>query len=179
VPELDANKVREWRNYRALTQQEAADLADTSLFTWQRIERGQGGVRAKTIRAVADALDVEVADLFRGAEVPKASARPSGFPAAQSPGVRDEAVQEMVLDAMKRQLVKEGQAFNRADESRSAQAISMDPENEVFAHLLELPKGEVEDAFLALAKKHLLLQDENAALQDANAALREAAREHA
>lgn len=64
MPSLDAQAVREWRNRRMLSQQEVADRAETSLFTIQRIERGEGAVRPKTGRAVAAALGVEVEDLL-------------------------------------------------------------------------------------------------------------------
>ena len=56
--------VREWRERRMLSQQELADRAGVSLFTIQRIERGEGSVRPKTGRAVAKALGVAVEDLL-------------------------------------------------------------------------------------------------------------------
>jgi transcriptional regulator with XRE-family HTH domain len=51
-----------------LTQQELADRADVSLFTIQRIERGEGNVRPKTGRAIAGALGVGVEDLLGKAQ---------------------------------------------------------------------------------------------------------------
>jgi transcriptional regulator with XRE-family HTH domain len=53
-----------------LTQQELADRADVSLFTIQRIERGEGNVRPKTGRAIAGALGVGVEDLLGKAQAP-------------------------------------------------------------------------------------------------------------
>ena len=53
-----------------LSQQELADRAGVSLFTIQRIERGEGSVRPKTGRAVARALGVQVEDLYPKAQAP-------------------------------------------------------------------------------------------------------------
>ena len=62
--------VRDLRERRMLTQQELADRADVSLFTVQRIERGEGNVRPKTGRAIAGALGVGVEDLLGKAQAP-------------------------------------------------------------------------------------------------------------
>jgi transcriptional regulator with XRE-family HTH domain len=62
--------VRELRERRMLSQQELADRAGVSLFTIQRIERGEGSVRPKTGRAVAAALGVRVEDLLLKAQAP-------------------------------------------------------------------------------------------------------------
>jgi transcriptional regulator with XRE-family HTH domain len=67
---LDAERVKEWRHRRMLSQQEVAERAGTSLFTIQRIERGEGNVRPKTGRGVAAALSVPVEELL-----PKAQAQ--------------------------------------------------------------------------------------------------------
>jgi transcriptional regulator with XRE-family HTH domain len=72
---LDTERVREWRHRRMLSQQELADRAGTSLFTIQRIERGEGGVRPKTGRAVAEALGVPIEELL-----PKAPRRSPSEP---------------------------------------------------------------------------------------------------
>ena len=60
--------VRELRERRMLSQQELADRAGVSLFTVQRIERGEGAVRPKTGRAVAAALGVGVEVLLPKAQ---------------------------------------------------------------------------------------------------------------
>jgi transcriptional regulator with XRE-family HTH domain len=67
---LDAERVKEWRHRRMLSQQEVADSAGTSLFTIQRIERGEGNVRPRTGRGVAAALGVPIEELL-----PKAQAQ--------------------------------------------------------------------------------------------------------
>lgn len=67
---LDAERVKEWRHRRMLSQQEVADRAGTSLFTIQRIERGEGNVRPKTGRGVAAALGVPIEELLPKAQSP-------------------------------------------------------------------------------------------------------------
>jgi transcriptional regulator with XRE-family HTH domain len=67
---LDKDRVKEWRNRRMLSQQEVADRAGTSLFTIQRIERGEGNVRPKTGRGVAAALGVPIEELLPKAQAP-------------------------------------------------------------------------------------------------------------
>jgi transcriptional regulator with XRE-family HTH domain len=67
---LDAEKVKEWRHRRMLSQQEVADRAGTSLFTVQRIERGEGNVRPKTGRGLAAALGVPIEELLPKAQAP-------------------------------------------------------------------------------------------------------------
>ena len=63
-------RVRELRELRMLSQQELADRAGVSLFTIQRIERGEGSVRPKTGRAVASALGVSAEELLPKAQAP-------------------------------------------------------------------------------------------------------------
>jgi transcriptional regulator with XRE-family HTH domain len=65
---LDAERVKDWRHRRMLSQQEVADRAGTSLFTIQRIERGEGNVRPKTGRGVDAALGVPIEDLLPKAQ---------------------------------------------------------------------------------------------------------------
>ena len=67
---LDSERVKEWRHRRMLSQQEVADRAGTSLFTIQRIERGEGNVRPKTGRGVAAALGVPIEELLPKAQAP-------------------------------------------------------------------------------------------------------------
>lgn len=67
---LDAESVKEWRHRRMLSQQEVADRAGTSLFTIQRIERGEGNVRPKTGRGVAAAMGIPIEELLPKAQAP-------------------------------------------------------------------------------------------------------------
>src|SRR4029450_9668776 len=61
---------KEWRHRRMLSQQEVADRAGTSLFTIQRIERGEGNVRPKTGRGVAGALGIPIEELLPKVQAP-------------------------------------------------------------------------------------------------------------
>jgi transcriptional regulator with XRE-family HTH domain len=79
--------VRELRGRRMLSQQELADLAGVSLFTVQRIERGEGSVRPKTGRAIANALGVTVEELL-----PQGKAQAPLFP--PEPSFYDELLAE-------------------------------------------------------------------------------------
>ena len=76
--------VRDLRERRMLTQQELADRADVSLFTVQRIERGEGTVRPKTGRAIAEALGVGVETLLGKAQAPLPDFEDERRPSLQS-----------------------------------------------------------------------------------------------
>jgi transcriptional regulator with XRE-family HTH domain len=65
---LDAERVKEWRHQRMFSQQEVAERAGTSLFTIQRIERGEGNVRPRTGRGVAAALGIPIEELLPKAQ---------------------------------------------------------------------------------------------------------------
>jgi DNA-binding XRE family transcriptional regulator len=70
-------RLREWREARALTQVELAELADVSPRSVAGYEAG-GGARPPTVRRLAEALDVEIADLREDPGSPKkAEAQPS------------------------------------------------------------------------------------------------------
>jgi transcriptional regulator with XRE-family HTH domain len=71
-------RLREWREARALTQVELAERAGLSSRSVAGYEAG-AGARPPTVRRLAEALGVEVADLRGGAE------RPPLGPAAASP----------------------------------------------------------------------------------------------
>ena len=66
-------RLREWREARALTQVELADLADVSSRSVAGYEAG-AGARPPTVRKLAEVLNVEIADLLGEAEHPKDSA---------------------------------------------------------------------------------------------------------
>jgi transcriptional regulator with XRE-family HTH domain len=66
-------RLREWREARALTQVELAELADVSSRSVAGYEAG-AGARPPTVRKLAEVLNVDIADLLGEADYPKDSA---------------------------------------------------------------------------------------------------------
>jgi transcriptional regulator with XRE-family HTH domain len=69
-------RLREWREARALTQVELAELAGVSARSIAGYEAG-AGARPGTVRRLAQALDVGITDLYGEAEYPLGEAPPS------------------------------------------------------------------------------------------------------
>jgi transcriptional regulator with XRE-family HTH domain len=153
---LDAHSVRDWRHRRMLSQQEVADRAGTSLFTIQRIERGEGNVRPKTGRAVAAALGVQVEELLPKAQAPLFPEPPESAGEEE----RREPIYDVVMRAARRQAEQNRQAANRAIESELPQAYFMRHENEAMLRLLEYPADEWADALIELARHCVHLETE-------------------
>jgi len=59
-------RVRKLRAARELTQEDAADLAEVDGKHWQEIEGGRTNPTVSTLVGVAKALDVNLAQLFKG-----------------------------------------------------------------------------------------------------------------
>jgi transcriptional regulator with XRE-family HTH domain len=79
------NEVKRLRRLKGLSQVELAELAGVSAYTVTEIETGHREPRGSTLRKLAAALDVEVADFF-----PKAPAPPSLDATAVGAGVYEE-----------------------------------------------------------------------------------------
>jgi transcriptional regulator with XRE-family HTH domain len=60
------DKLRETRKRGLLTQQQLADKSGVGITTIVRIERNQVEPHARTIRKLAEALDVEPHELLKG-----------------------------------------------------------------------------------------------------------------
>jgi transcriptional regulator with XRE-family HTH domain len=72
------SNVRRWRTRRGLTQAGLAEAADLDLRFVQRIERAAGVPSLRTLLAIADALEVGPAALFRAAKLqPGRTGRPA------------------------------------------------------------------------------------------------------
>jgi transcriptional regulator with XRE-family HTH domain len=65
IMEVNVKKLKELRRLRALSQQELADSAGVGRNTVSRIERGESGAHGRTLRRLAGALGVDVADLVK------------------------------------------------------------------------------------------------------------------
>jgi transcriptional regulator with XRE-family HTH domain len=63
--EVNVKKLKELRRLRALSQQELADSAGVGRNTVSRIERGESGAHGRTLRRLAGALGVDVAELVK------------------------------------------------------------------------------------------------------------------
>lgn len=58
-------RMKELRKLRALSQQELAQASGVGRATISRIERGETGAHGRTLRKLATALKVDVAELVR------------------------------------------------------------------------------------------------------------------
>ena len=142
--------VRDLRERRMLSQQELADRAGVSLFTVQRIERGEGGVRPKTGRAIAAALDVGVEDLLGKAQAPLPDFEVE----------RREATYDIALDAARLQAEYDRVAANRtlASEGIPQPPYCKDHENAAVTRLLQYPASELADALIKMARQVVELE---------------------
>ncbi len=61
--EVNVERLRKFRRLRAFSQQELADAAGVGRNTISRIERGETGAHGRTLRRLAQALSVDVAEL--------------------------------------------------------------------------------------------------------------------
>ena len=68
------DELKRVRRLRGLSQQELAALSGVSQYTITEIETGRREPRPSTLRKLARALDVEVADFFQESKAPKALA---------------------------------------------------------------------------------------------------------
>jgi transcriptional regulator with XRE-family HTH domain len=63
--EVDVKRLKELRRRRALSQEELATAAGIGRATISRIERGETGAHGRTLRRLAEALKVDVAELVK------------------------------------------------------------------------------------------------------------------
>jgi len=61
--EVNVERLKEYRRLRAFSQQELADAASVGRNTISRLERGETGAHGRTLRRLAQALSVDVAEL--------------------------------------------------------------------------------------------------------------------
>ncbi len=62
--EVNVERLKEFRRLRAFSQQDLADAAGVGRNTISRIERGETGAHGRTLRRLAQALRVDVAELI-------------------------------------------------------------------------------------------------------------------
>lgn len=145
-------RLREWRERRALTQVELAERAGVSERSVAGYEAGSGA-RPPTVRRLAEALGIEVTDLYGGTEHPLAQAPPSPEqpPLNGFEEERREAAYDLALDAARHQARQDAQAAARALASGRPQAYFMRHDNEALQRLLGYPTDELAGATLEMA----------------------------
>ena len=62
------DRVKELRRLRALSQEELSERSGVGRNTISRIERGETGAHGRTLRRLAEALRVDVAELVKAEE---------------------------------------------------------------------------------------------------------------
>ena len=63
--EVNVRRLKELRRLRALSQEELAEESGVGRATISRIERGETGAHGRTLRRLAAALGVDVAELVQ------------------------------------------------------------------------------------------------------------------
>jgi transcriptional regulator with XRE-family HTH domain len=132
-------KLRQWREARALTQEELAEKAGVSARSVAGYEAG-AGARPGTVRNLAAALDIEVMDLLEDypkARTPLRDNWASSFPEERFRRAVEEADTSELVQAMKRHVGnRPGQSIdNYRQDKESAMAAGLE-QAAVFAHAL-------------------------------------------
>jgi transcriptional regulator with XRE-family HTH domain len=148
--------VKEIRRRKGWSQKDLAEESGVGQDTISGIESGRHEPRPSTLRKLADALDVEVADFFREPAVPLDEApREAG---------RLSAI-DVALDAARRQIALEkrdmfsGQSKGALDQGHAYDAMQRLREEYGL-------DGNDAEALFDLALKDARLEEENAALRD-------------
>ncbi len=66
--EVDGAKLRRLRTERALSQEDLERVTGIAASTISNLERGKRGAQHRTLRRLAEALDVEPRELMKGEE---------------------------------------------------------------------------------------------------------------
>ena len=148
--------VKEIRRRKGWSQKNLAEESGVGQDTISGIESGRHEPRPSTLRKLADALDVEVADFFREPAVP--------FVEAPREAGRLSAI-DVALDAARRQIALENQAMFSG---RSEGELDQRHANDAMQRLREEYglDGNDAEALVDLALKDARLEEENATLRD-------------
>jgi transcriptional regulator with XRE-family HTH domain len=148
--------VKEIRRRKGWSQKDLAEESGVGQDTISGIESGRHEPRPSTLRKLADALDVEVADFFREPAIPLDEApREAG---------RLSAI-DVALDAARRQIALENQAMFSG---QSEGELDQRHVNDAMQRLREEYglDGNDAEALVDLALKDARLEEENATLRD-------------
>jgi transcriptional regulator with XRE-family HTH domain len=148
--------VKEIRRRKGWSQKDLAEESGVGQDTISGIESGRHEPRPSTLRKLADALDVEVADFFREPAVP--------LDEAPSEAGRLSAI-DVALDAARRQIALEKQAMFGG---RSGPMLHQHHVNEAMRRLREeyWLDGSDAEAVVDFVLKAARLEEENATLRD-------------
>ena len=155
-------RIRQLRKQRGLSQAKLAVMADMDPATLNRLERGTGNPNLKTLERVADALEVEVADLF-----PKVPGRSSPEPSLFN-GLEEERREafEILFDNLRIHITGTADRWIRAAETGyafwsedAAIAFSIEMRDEA-AHLYGFVSEALEPALERLFAGTLTLRSE-------------------
>ena len=170
--------VRRMRREKGLSQQELADLAGVGQDSISAIETGRHEPHPRTLRKLANALGVEVADFFREPAVPLPEApREAGQPNEER-SVRDIAHAEALRrDTQDRKAARRTLASEGIDH---APRISDVYDPAVYGVLRRQPSDELAGALLDAERDYVhavgeceLLEAGNARMRQENARLRQ------
>jgi transcriptional regulator with XRE-family HTH domain len=148
--------VKEIRRRKGWSQKDLAEESGVGQDTISGIESGRHEPRPSTLRKLADALDVEVADFFREPAIPLDEApREAG---------RLSAI-DVALDAARRQIALENQAMFSG---QSEGALDQRHVNDAMQRLRKEYglDGNDAEALVDLALKNVRLEEETATLRD-------------
>lgn len=71
---MKLDRLREWRDYRGLTQEELAERAEVARYSISNYEKGKTSARRPTALKIAGALDIDLQDLQTPPARPKVPA---------------------------------------------------------------------------------------------------------
>lgn len=149
--------LRHIREQAGLSQPELSERSGVAQGTISDIELGKRKPRGRTLRKLAQALSVQVADLL--GESDNLKAQP---PLPEFPEERREDVYDLVLNAARRQDEYDKKAANRtlASEGLPQPAYIKDYENAAIHRLLGYPPDQVAGALMELAVQFVRLEHE-------------------
>ena len=137
------DELREWRRQKGWSQKDLARESKVGPDTISGIESGRHEARPSTLRKLASALDVEVADLLRGPQTPKVNAPRSFRPERTADEERRTlelvraTLSDLNLIASRLEAVAVARTFD-ADEWRQADAGLDDAVSSLYGKLWKL-----------------------------------------
>ena len=151
-------EIRRLREGRGWTGAQLAVYAGMAPSAVSQIETGRRSPNTGSLAKIAKALEVEVADFFPKAEAQlPLDLQENGGAAGPHDDPRYLTVADMVVGTMFEQAAQDRQAFHRAVESGTAQGHFPPHESDVIDRLLRLPKAEVAEACIDLAREYVRL----------------------